>query len=58
MREKDRHRVLELCKLVATEPDPRKLGHLIAELARVLEETDSKPEAGPDPLDQVSEEPT
>ena len=56
MREKDRHRVLELCKLVATEPDPRKLGHLIAELARVLEH--SKPETGPDPLDQVSEEPT
>ena len=43
----DRQRVLELCRLVATEPDPKKLGHVIAELARVLEEAEV--EAGPEP---------
>ena len=45
---KDRQRVLEVCRLVATEIDPKKLAYLIAELARVMQETEV--EDSPEPV--------
>jgi hypothetical protein len=42
----DRQKALELYKLVATEQDPKKRGDLIAELSRLLQATDLKPEVG------------
>jgi hypothetical protein len=45
---KDTQKVLELCRLVATKLDPKKLVYLIAELARVMQETEV--EDSPEPM--------
>ena len=40
----DRQKALDLYKLVAAEQDPKKREDLIAELSRLLQATDLKPE--------------
>jgi hypothetical protein len=46
----NREKIMELCRLITTEPDPKKLGELMTELASVLDDLKLEAADGPDIL--------